>query len=652
MNLAEVQQTSCTQITNCTTCIGSNFCTSCSAGFVPSASGASCIVNCTVSNCLLCSSSSVCSTCQNGYTLFGGSCVIQNIPNCKNYSTITSGTCSACYLAYSLTNDNTQCSYTGCYYPCATCNYTTSPPTCLTCAGSFNLEPLSNGTCFTCLVANCITCNSSTSTSCTVCANNYILLENGSCSYNCQANCQTCGSTGCTACAQGYNLLLNGTCEACSVTFCASCTGNTSQCLSCAPGFFLTGNVCNTCNVTGCSTCTEINNCQSYQPNAGFFTYLLPNGTYIPYLCDIGCASCAQNFPLQCLQCSPGYYMQINSTTTIAQCFPCSPNCVTCTNATSCTSCASNTYYNATNNNCTACNISSNCLTCSITYDKNVPITSCTGCQPGFVLYTDGTGFGYCQTPCPVNCRTCFNSTNTTLNNTLTNNISCSACNPGFGLSVAGFCLPCLANCRVCSGQQQQICISCGSGFYLNPVNQTATCVPCPGGCASCTATNCLTCFPQFVLTNNTNNMICTQTCPYPCASCLPNVITICQSCILGFYLYPKNNSCLVNPNATLPGSTAVYCGFGTYYNAGNSSCLPCGAYCLRCVAGSPNTCTSCTYGYYLEMSNSTCQPCNSSCLACSSQNTCITCKSNYALVNLAGATNQIYCSLCSTPCL
>ncbi len=347
--------------------------------------------------------------------------------------------------------------------------------------------------------------------------------------------------------------------------------------------------------------------------------------------------------------------MLINSTTTIAQCFPCSPNCATCTSATSCTVCESNAYYNATNNNCTACNISSNCLTCTISYDKNNnPITSCTGCQPGFVLYTNSSGFGFCQTPCPVNCRTCFNSTNGPQSNTLTNNISCSACNPGFGLSVGGFCLPCVANCRVCSGQQQQICISCGSGFYLNPVNQTATtCVPCPAGCASCTATNCLTCFSQFVLTNNnTNNMVCTQTCPYPCASCLPTINTLCQSCLLGFYLNTKNNSCLLNPNATLPGSTAVYCGFGTYYNAGNSTCLPCGPNCLRCVAGSANTCTSCMYGFYLAMGNSTCQPCNSSCLACSSQNTCLTCKPNYALVNLPLATNQIYCSLCSTPCL
>lgn len=31
-----------------------------------------------------------------------------------------------------------------------------------------------------------------------------------------------------------------------------------------------------------------------------------------------------------------------------------------------------------------------------------------------------------------------------------------------------GQCLPCLANCRVCSGQQQSICTQCGAGFYLN----------------------------------------------------------------------------------------------------------------------------------------------------------------------------------------
>mgnify|MGYP000999304742 CR=1 FL=1 len=112
--------------------------------------------------------------------------------------------------------------------------------------------------------------------------------------------------------------------------------------------------------------------------------------------------------------------MQINATSTLAQCFPCSPNCVACTSATNCTICASNAYFNSTNNNCTVCNISSNCLTCNITYDKNGPITSCTACLPGFSLYINGSSFGYCQTPCPVNCLTCFNSTNTPLNNNLT----------------------------------------------------------------------------------------------------------------------------------------------------------------------------------------------------------------------------------------
>lgn len=344
--------------------------------------------------------------------------------------------------------------------------------------------------------------------------------------------------------------------------------------------------------------------------------------------------------------------MMINATTTIAQCFPCSPNCVTCVNSTSCTLCASNAYYNATNNNCTVCNISSNCLTCNITYDGNTPITSCTGCQPGFVFNINSTGFGLCQISCPVNCRTCRNATNTPLTNTLANNIYCTACNPGFGLSVGGFCLPCVANCRVCSGQQQSNCISCGQGFYLNPTNATGTCMPCPAGCSSCTSTgSCLTCFSSFVLTVNATTAFCTQTCPYPCASCSPLYNTLCQTCILGFYLNAKNNSCLLNTTNINTGS-AVYCGFGSYYNPGNSSCVPCGANCLRCVAGNPNSCTSCTYGFYLEMTNSTCQPCNSSCLACSTRNTCITCKPNYALVNLASSTNQIYCSLCSTPCL
>ena len=98
LNLAEVEQQSCTQITNCLTCIGSNFCTSCSTGFVPSGSGDSCITNCTIANCLLCSTNITCSVCQNGYTLTGNglNCAFQNTSNCMAYSSTNPSTCTAC----------------------------------------------------------------------------------------------------------------------------------------------------------------------------------------------------------------------------------------------------------------------------------------------------------------------------------------------------------------------------------------------------------------------------------------------------------------------------------------------------------------------------------------------------------------------------
>jgi hypothetical protein len=136
-------------------------------------------------------------------------------------------------------------------------------------------------------------------------------------------------------------------------------------------------------------------------------------------------------------------------------------NCMTCSsnNPNNCLSCFSNSYLvisNSSNvtNNCTSCNASANCLTCLQSNSSN-----CTSCPFGYYLSYNTYGLGTCVVSCPSNCLTCYNSSNTTMQGMQPNNIVCSSCFDGYGLSPTGACLPCQYNCRVCSGQYQQLCI-------------------------------------------------------------------------------------------------------------------------------------------------------------------------------------------------
>ncbi len=516
----------------------------CSGSSVPNAQGNACINNCTISNCLLCESSTNCQTCQNGFYLNSNVCIQCQITGCQTCT--SNNTCSICYKGYQ-TNSQGTCTWTGCQYPCALCD---SNGTCSTCVSPYVSIPYDNGTCFTCSVANCLTCSGSSLNICSACYLGYTLNQtSNTCTLNCQSPlCTSCTTnTNCGSCVNGY-AAIGGVCRACvGAPTCIQCNpANLSICTSCIQGYFVnqTSNTCQPCNVPGCAynKCNNNGICTQF---AGLltFTYTSTNATttttnYVPYLCDVGCANCLSTFPAVCLLCSNGYYMTNPSTTTnIANCLPCGTNCLTClsTNPNFCQSCYSNAFINITAGTCQVCNPNSNCLTCN---SNNLNV--CTSCPLGYQVSSSGT----CSISCAQNCLTCFNVTSG--NQTYTN---CSSCTSGYGLTSYGACLPCIANCRICSGQYQQICLQCGQGYFLN---SNYACQACSPGCQTCSPIGCISCAPGFNLVVQGTTTVCSTTCYLPCATCGFNTPSVCTSCIAGYTLNANNacqlsTSCIVN---------------------------------------------------------------------------------------------------------
>lgn len=479
-----------------------------------------------------------------------------------------------------------------------------------------------------------------------------MINSNTQCQYGCSSsNCAVCSNAGgsftCTSCLSGYTLKQQVCLQCANPSICTSCTPtNTSNCLTCIIGYYISGAACVSCP-SGCDVCSIVNNsvvCTTYSVSQGVQTLMYNSTTSFPYICDIGCSVCSTNFPGQCLQCSVTYYAYQNSNGYF-QCLPCPSNCATCytaningTNQLTCTTCINNAVLVVTGPNspqvCNLCNPSLNCLACGSN------INSCTVCPYGYFLNGSSTGStSNCLAPCPANCLTCTKN-------------YCTSCQNGYSLTSVGTCLPCINNCRVCSGQLQNVCLECGPGFYLS---STFTCLSCVGGCSKCSQNGCTQCFSGFSLSvSNNNQTTCVPICTFPCASCIPNNPTQCTSCIYGFKI--SSATCVIaDCPATLPQYTCEYCPLGQIL-ANNGNCLTCtSANCFRCSPTNTSICTTCSFGYYLNPGNSQCSQCPSGCLTCNTNSFCSSCQIGFILVastlsqSLSSA--QSTCIACQAPC-
>lgn len=353
----------------------------------------------------------------------------------------------------------------------------------------------------------------------------------------------------------------------------------------------------------------------TFQPSSGLVPLII-NNVVNAAVCDPGCANCSSINTASCINCKSGYVLGQNNI-----CVPCTYPCLTCAAATpqTCLSCYGNLVLSG--NTCTTCTSSSNCLTCSSTN-----VTQCTSCPNGLSLNN-----GICSGTCPVNCLACSSST------------VCIQCISGFAIGASGVCLPCVSNCRFCSGTAPSVCLDCGPGFYLNTQNNQNVCNSCPNNCQTCNAQQCLTCAPGYILDSP---LFCRPQCSYPCASCAATPSS-CASCIAGFTLNSQNQCVAVS---TCPGGICYTCPLG--YILSSNTCVQCAANtnCARCNPANPSQCYSCLAGSFLNPGAQTCSGCPAGCATCTSSSSCTSCNSQYTLV-VQPISSAGICQPCASPC-
>ncbi|XP_039422711.1 proprotein convertase subtilisin/kexin type 5 isoform X1 [Corvus cornix cornix] len=218
-----------------------------------------------------------------------------------------------------------------------------------------------------------------------------------------------------------------------------------------------------------------------------------------------------------------------------------------------------------------------------------------------------------CDGPGPDHCTDCLHYYYKSKNNT---RICVSTCPPGHYNADKKRCKKCSPNCETCVGGQNDQCMTCKSGYYLNEV--TNSCITsCPDG---------------FYL--DKNKIVCRK-CSENCKTCVE--FQICTECRHGLSLHGTR--------------CAIRCEEGKYHSG--RECEPCHRSCATCAGAGIDACINCTQGYFMEdgrcvqscssgyyLDHSTesgyksCKRCDASCLDCSGpgDRNCTSCPSGYNL--------------------
>ena len=167
-------------------------------------------------------------------------------------------------------------------------------------------------------------------------------------------------------------------------------------------------------------------------------------------------------------------------------------------------------------------------------------------------------------------------------------------------------CLACDSSCQTCSTQSATSCTSCYSGTYLLPSNDscvscnvagyypnttTQQCTSCDSSCQTCNssnATSCLSCKTgTYLLPSNNSCVACT---------------------VAGYYQDATSQQCLACSSSckTCSGPTSSDClSCNSTYNLLNGTCYQCDSSCKTCSGPSSTDCLSCPSGTVLNQENS-----------------------------------------------
>jgi len=191
--------------------------------------------NCAYSN------GAICYSCYYGYHLSAGTCTYINwVSGCQFL--MYDGTCAMCYQEYSLSADQTTCTYI------VKCRLVDISGNCVEC---YNNYILSGGVCTYVSLPNCQ--STKDGVNCDICNYEYVLNSSGQCEdrycfhYNQNNECISC---------RFINYRLSGT-TCIPAAYCQYFDNYVGKCVSCFDGFFVNGSGdCVACPYSNCAQCS------------------------------------------------------------------------------------------------------------------------------------------------------------------------------------------------------------------------------------------------------------------------------------------------------------------------------------------------------------------------------------------------------------